>query len=58
MSKEQDKYHMALFVCGILKNYTNELIYKTERVKKKNRKSLIDFRNKLMVPKEEREEEG
>ena len=28
--KEKDKYHMTLLLCGILKNYTNELIYKTE----------------------------
>ena len=28
--KEKDKYHMILLICGILKNGTNELIYKTE----------------------------
>ena len=28
--KEKDKYHMTLLLCGILKNYTNKLIYKTE----------------------------
>ena len=27
---EKDKYHMISLVCGILKNGTNELIYKTE----------------------------
>ena len=27
---EKDKYHMILLTCGILKNDTNELIYKTE----------------------------
>ena len=27
---ENDKYHMILLTCGILKNYTNELICKTE----------------------------
>ena len=26
---EKDKYHMISFICGILKNDTNELIYKT-----------------------------
>ena len=26
---EKDKYHISL-ICGILKNDTNELIYKTE----------------------------
>ena len=28
--KEKDKYHMTLLLCGIFKNYTNKLIYKTE----------------------------
>ena len=28
--KEKDKNFMVLFICGILKNDTNELIYKTE----------------------------
>ena len=28
--KENDKYHMILLTCAILKNYTNELICKTE----------------------------
>ena len=28
--KEKDKNCMVLFICGILKNDTNELIYKTE----------------------------
>ena len=28
--KEKDKYHMISLICGILKNYTNELVYKTE----------------------------
>ena len=27
---EKDKYHMILLIYGILKNGTNELIYKTE----------------------------
>ena len=27
---EKDKCHMKLFVCGILKNDTNELIYRTK----------------------------
>ena len=27
---QKDEYHMILLRCGILKNYTNELIYKTE----------------------------
>ena len=27
---QKDKYHMISLICGILKNYTNELIYKTE----------------------------
>ena len=26
---EKDKYHMISLICGILKNDTNELIYKT-----------------------------
>ena len=26
----KDKYHMISLICGILKNDTNELIYKTE----------------------------
>ena len=28
--KEKDKYYMVLFIRGISKNDTNELIYKTE----------------------------
>ena len=35
---EKDTYHMILLMCGIYKNSTNELIYKTEiiiNVKKK-----------------------
>ena len=28
--KEKDKYHMISLICGILKNDTNEIIYKTE----------------------------
>ena len=28
--KEKEKYHMTLLLCGILKNYTNKLIYETE----------------------------
>ena len=27
---EKDTYHMILLICGILKNGTNESIYKTE----------------------------
>ena len=27
---QKDKYHMISLICGILKNGTNELIYKTE----------------------------
>ena len=27
---EKDKYHMMSLICGILKNDTNELTYKTE----------------------------
>ena len=37
---EKGKYHMTSLICGILKNNTNELIYKTER--------LTDLENKLM----------
>ena len=28
--REKDKYHMISFICGIFKNGTNELTYKTE----------------------------
>ena len=28
---EEDKYHMISLISGILKNGTNELIYRTER---------------------------
>ena len=27
---EKEKYHMISLICGILKNYTDELMYKTE----------------------------
>ena len=27
---EKDKYHMISLICGILKNDTNELVYKTQ----------------------------
>ena len=27
---EREKHHMTSFICGILKNHTNELIYETE----------------------------
>ena len=27
---DKDKYHMLSFTCEILKNYANELIYKTK----------------------------
>ena len=30
ISQRKDKYHMILLIYGILKNGTNELIYKTE----------------------------
>ena len=30
LSKEKDKHHMISLIIGILKNKTNELIYKTE----------------------------
>ena len=43
---EKDKYPMILLICGILKNNTNEFIYKTNR--------LTDIENKLMVTKGER----
>ena len=42
---EKDKYMRSL-ICGILKNGTNELIYKTEPV--------TDVENELMVTKRER----
>ena len=29
-NSDKDKYHMISLICGILKKYTNELIYKTE----------------------------
>ena len=47
---EKDKYHMISLICGLLKNDTNELIYKTE----------IDSHtvNKFMVTKGERGVEG
>ena len=41
---EKDKYHMISLIHGILKNGTNEFIYKTNR--------LIDVENKLMVTKD------
>ena len=28
--KEKDKYHIISLICGIKKNETNELIYRTE----------------------------
>ena len=27
---DKDKHHMIPFICGIHRNYTNEVIYKTE----------------------------
>ena len=44
--KENDKYHMRSLTCGIQKDDTGELIYKT------------DTENKLMVNKQERKGEG
>ena len=44
---EKNKCHMISLICGILKNDTNQLIYKTNR--------LTDIENKLMITKEERE---
>ena len=41
---EKDKYHMISVICGIWKNATNELIYKTDST---------DIENKLMVTKGE-----
>ena len=38
---EKDKYHMISLTCGILKNGTNELTYKTNRV--------TDIEKKLVV---------
>ena len=38
---QRDRYHTILLTCRISKKSTNELIYKTERVK--------DVENKLMV---------
>ena len=46
----KDKYHMIPFICGIEKNYTNELIYETE--------TDTDFENKFRITKEERLEGG
>ena len=37
-----DKYHMIVLICGIQKNYINELIYRTV-----NR--LTDLENEFMV---------
>ena len=48
--REKDKYHTISLIYGILKNYTNELIYKTNR--------LRDIENKLMVTKGERWQGG
>ena len=41
---DEDKYHKISLIHGILKNGTNEFIYKTNR--------LIDVENKLMVTKD------
>ena len=43
---DKDKYHMISLIYGILKNDTNELIYKTE--------TDSQTENKLLVTKEER----
>ena len=40
---EKDRYHMISLLCGILKNDTNEFIYKTE--------TDSDIKNKFMVTK-------
>lgn len=37
---EKEKYHMILLRCGILKNYTNEIIYKTETDPQKQKTNL------------------
>ena len=42
--KEKDKYHMISLICGILKNDTNELIYKTE--KNSHRKQTYSYNPK------------
>ena len=49
---EKDKYHTISLTCGILKNGTNEPIWK------QNRNSVRDVENKLMVTKGERAGEG
>ena len=43
---EREKYHMISLTCGIFKNDTNELIWKTE--------TDSDIENKLMVTKWQR----
>ena len=37
---EEDKYHRRLLICGIYKNDTNEVIYKTETDSQTERKNL------------------
>ena len=39
---EKDKYHIISFICGVLKNDTNEHFLQ-------NRNGLADIENKLMV---------
>ena len=48
--KEKDKCHMISLTCGIQKDVTGELIYKTE--------TDSDTEDKLMVNKWERKGEG
>ena len=38
--RKEDKYHMLSLICGILKNDTNELIYKTEIDSQTNKTKL------------------
>ena len=46
--RERDKHHMIALKCGIQRNDTKELIYKT-------RKRLVDFKNKFVTTKGEGE---
>ena len=46
LTEVKDKHHMILLTCGIQKNDTNQLIYKTE--------IDSDLENKLVVTKGER----
>ena len=53
---KKDKYRMTSLIGGILKNDTNELIYKTEtdKIHGELYTKLTDKENKLMVTKGER----